>query len=79
MKSVARKGGKEENIAATVAAIGAIQPTRPATRTTDLSGSLWCQQRALRPFVEWCQRLAGRCNQNYAFPYFFFGASNFTK
>jgi hypothetical protein len=31
----------EENIAATVVATAAIQLRRPATRTTDLSGSLW--------------------------------------
>jgi len=48
MKGVARKGVKEENIAATVAATGAIQATRPATQITDLSGSLWLPETGIR-------------------------------
>jgi hypothetical protein len=51
VKSVARKDVKEENIAAIVAAT-ATRAIPPATRITDLSRRIGCQQQP-GPFVEW--------------------------
>jgi len=52
MKSVARKGMNEENIAVTGGAIVAIQTIPPATQTTDLTGSLGLPV-SHRAIIEW--------------------------